>query len=225
MPLDPNWISTGNSGGGSSTITSTAPRSGTGSLELHGDRTRFVYSDADQNLGKLSDVSTFVFDWMIGTASSHHTPAFRLHIVDDGQSSELIWEGVYNGGASGVAPTTGVWNTTDDGDTFWRNVTGSGPTLNGGAQVNLTVDAWANPSYYTSNAYVAAISVGAGSSAGGLVAFADNVTLGFGGTPTTFNFETAAAPVPLPAAVWGGVALMGLIGAKRLRRKHDGATA
>jgi len=34
------WNSIGNSGGGSSTITMTAPHDGLGSLQLNGDRTR-----------------------------------------------------------------------------------------------------------------------------------------------------------------------------------------
>jgi hypothetical protein len=224
-PGDPSWISTGNSVDGSSAITSTALRSGTGSLELHGDRTRFETLPA--NMGLLDNVSTFVFDWMIGSASSHHTPALRLHVADQVapgvfQYSELIWEGVYNGGASGVTPDTNVWNTTSDSNTFHRWVTGSGTTLDGGAQVNKTISGWASD-YYTSAATVYKISVGIGSSAGPLGAFADNVTLGFGNDVTTYNFETAAAPVPLPAAAWGGIALFGLLGAKRLRRKTSDA--
>lgn len=41
LPGDPNWGSE-SSGGGSSVITGSAPRSGAGSLELFGDRTRFM---------------------------------------------------------------------------------------------------------------------------------------------------------------------------------------
>src|SRR5687767_5996663 len=73
LPGDPGWVSTGNSGGGSSAVTGTAPRSGNGSLELKGDRTRFFHSNAGLNLGLLSQVSTFTFDWMVGVASTHHT--------------------------------------------------------------------------------------------------------------------------------------------------------
>ncbi len=34
---------------------------------------------------------------------------------------------------------------------------------------------------------------------------------------------TAAAPVPLPAAAWGGIALFGMIGAGKLRRRKADA--
>lgn len=37
------------------------------------------------------------------------------------------------------------------------------------------------------------------------------------------RLDVAAAPVPLPAAAWGGMALFGLIGAKRLRRRASTA--
>lgn len=37
------------------------------------------------------------------------------------------------------------------------------------------------------------------------------------------TLAVAAAPVPLPAAAWGGMALMGLIGAKRLCRRRSGS--
>ena len=70
-PGDANWVSplSENTGGGSSTITFTAPQSGNGSVELHGDRTRLFglgnpYSSAS-NLGLLSSISNFKFDWMV----------------------------------------------------------------------------------------------------------------------------------------------------------------
>jgi hypothetical protein len=198
-PGDPSWGNppSENSGGGSSAITATAPRSGNGSIELHGDRTRFFglgnpYSSAS-NLGLLSDLTTFTFDWSIDPGSASllgpdYTPALRLHIWDGNQRSELIWEGAYNGTYGNT--TKGQWYTSGADDNFWQFQTGIGATL----VYDRSIDDW--KSIYGSGAYIAAVSVGAGSSVGSAYeAFADNITIGFGTAPsTTYNFETASVP-------------------------------
>ncbi len=38
----------------------------------------------------------------------------------------------------------------------------------------------------------------------------------------TFNEQDAVSPVPLPAAAWGGMALFGVLGGKRLLRRRGG---
>ena len=200
------WITSGNSGGGSSAITTTAPRSGLGSVEMWGDRTRWIKAVdptvGGAKLGDLSDVTDFAFDWMVAVGSTSAllpdaTPALRLHVYDPNPPnaanpfSELIWEGAYNGP---VAVTKGSWVTTDmigSNQLLWRWVTGLGITLDGGAaQINQTVAAWDDPTWYSANAVVFGISVGVGSSIGaGYHAFTDNVVLGFNSAPDTFNFE------------------------------------
>lgn len=200
-PGDPLWGNpiSENSGGGSSAITSTAPRSGNGSIELFGDRTRFIglgnpYSSAS-NLGMLSSLSAFTFDWAIAPGSTSplgndYTPALRLHIWDGAQRSELIWEGAYNGTYGNT--TQGTFYTSGAADNFWQFQTGIGPTL----IYNRSIADW--QSIYSPNAYIAAVSVGVGSSAGANYhAFADNITLTFAqGATTTYNFETRGAAVP-----------------------------
>jgi hypothetical protein len=51
---------------------------------------------------------------------------------------------------------------------------------------------------YSANAYISAVSIGVGSSAGaGYHAFADNLTLSFGANnTTTYNFEATGGSVP-----------------------------
>ena len=202
-PGDPSWVSVDNSGGGSSAITVNAPHSGTGSLELTGDKTRFVglgnQWDQDSNLGLLSNLTSFSFDWMIASGSTSelsqdYTPALRLHVWDDGVKSELIWEGAYNGTYGST--DQGTWYTTNNTDNFWQWVTGVGVTLDNGAQINTNIEDWA-ANYFSDDAYVAGVSVGVGSTVGsGYHAYADNVILGFNGESTTYNFEAAAVPLP-----------------------------
>jgi len=203
FPGDPGWANPAgeNGGGGSSAITSTAPQSGNGSLEMNGDRTRFVglgnFYRAASNLGLLSDVVSLTFDWQVaigsvGTgpgAAASYSPALRLHIWDGTQRSELIWENAYNGNAPAVQ---GTWSTSGATDNFWRFQTGIGDS----GIYNRSITGWSSLGY-SSSAYISAISVGVGSTAGsGYHAFADNVRLTTGSGSTTYNFETAAAQVP-----------------------------
>jgi hypothetical protein len=166
-------------------------------------------------------------------------PALRLHIIDPGADNtlnagdfraELIWEFAENGGSGN---TFGQWNLLDTNSstgTFYRFV---GEFQGGGgntgrsfdaanAQLNLTFSQWlsyalpiqlqgggAQPNF-SSNAFIAAISVGVGSGFGSnYLAYADNVRLTFA-DQTIYNFEAVPEPGTYVMILAGLGAIVGL---------------
>ena len=218
-PSDPMWGTTDTN----SYISDVMPRNGNGSLELHGDRTRYFGLgspfDASSNLGLLSDLVDFNFDWLIDGDSvsalgPDYTPALRLHVWDGSQRSEIIWEGAYNGTYGNTNRDT--WYSTDFDDNFWQYISGVGVT----PIYNRTIDDWKG--IYSSSAYISSVSIGVGSSAGNdYLAYADNLTLQFANQESrTFNFETQATDVPAPQTLaLFALSLVALVRFKRAARK------
>lgn len=238
-------------GGGYTEVTNSAPRAapGTpganGSLEIHGDRSRYVIGSIYANfgpgpapsLGSFNDLSQLDFDWqtgVVGSGQAHAAPAVRIHIVDNGVRSEMIWEQVYNGGASGVAPPSG-WQTAGDNSLFYLNVRDNGAdflashagyTLDGGTkgvvlfnggQVNRSIGGW--QSLFSADAYITGYSFGAGSGFGSnFVGYVDNVRISnaFGDT-TIVNFEAVPEPATW-AMMIGGFAFVGAAARRRKTR-------
>lgn len=235
-----NPVSENGNGTGSSAVTATQPRAGNGSLELHGDRTRYVLGNiyGGPSLFAFNQLESLAFDWRVDTASAafpHASPAVRLHIIDPTANgnvrSEMIWEQVYDGGQSGVAPTLGAWQTEGDPTMYLNvrtnaglftaatglNVAASGVVLNGTSQRNSSIAAWMP--FFSADAYVTGISFGAGSGFGPeFLSFVDAVKLTVDGEQVGFNFENAAA-VPEPAALaLLGLGVVGLAARRRRRR-------
>ena len=243
---------------GYTAITTNAPRgaAGTaganGSLEIHGGRSRYVIGSIYEtflgspapSLGSLSNVSSLTFDWqtaVVGSGQTHGAPVVRLHIMDNGIRSEMIWEHVYNGGVAGVAPPAG-WQTSSASDVFYLNVrdndgaaflaqnsgvqglsiegnqSGNGVVYLNGGQLNNTIGSW--QSYFSANAFITGVSFGAGSGFGSnFVGYLDNARLSTtGGDTFVVNFEAAQA-VPEPATWAMMIAGFGLVGGIARRRK------
>jgi hypothetical protein len=241
-------------GGGYTAVTGAAPRAApgtpgaTGSLEIHGDRSRYVIGSIYENFGgspavsldPFKDLASLTFDWQtaVATASQlHAAPAVRIHIMDNGIRSEMIWEHVYNGGTAGT-PAPAGWQTSGANDVFYLNVrdndgaaflaqnsgvsglsiegasSGQGVVFLNGGQLNLTIGSW--KTYFSNNAYITGVSFGAGSGFGaGFVGFVDNVrATTVDGDLTIINFEA----VPEPATWAMMIAGFGLVGAAMRRR-------
>lgn len=234
-----NPVSENGNGTGSSFVSAAQPRNGNGSLELHGDRTRYVIGElyAGPALFDLDELDSLSFDWRVDTASTifaHASPAVRLHIIDPTVNgnirSEMIWEHVYDGGQSGVTPVLAAWTTEADPTMYLNvrtnaglfsaetglNVAGSGVVLTGTSQRNSSIDAWMP--FFSADAYVTGISFGAGSGFGAdFLSFVDAVNLTVGGEQVSFNFENAAA-VPEPRAL--ALLALGVIGLAARRRRR-----
>ena len=216
LPAGTNWSTIPDENTGTAQITATAPRSGNGSIELTGDRTRvqtgYQYGNAaagTSNMGSLDDVQSLTYDWQVAGDSTRqdYTPALRLLVQDGTTRSELIWEGVYQpalaNGSGGATFTADQWYSTDANALFWQFVAGSGANETGGHLQLMTVADWAASTFFSSNAFVSGISVGAGSGAtAGYHAFADNVAFSTTQGTTTYNFELAATGAVPEASTW-----------------------
>lgn len=121
-----------------STITGDAPRSGNGSLNVVGPRSRFATgtvfpSAASTSFGLLSALNAFSVDvrtdaFGSGATAMRRLPTIRLHVFDptNGFRSELIWENEEV--LTVAAPLLGDWYSVDVfNSSIWRFVNAYNP--------------------------------------------------------------------------------------------------
>ncbi len=210
-------------GSGNAEISNAAPRSGNGSLELtttgSGDRARWLFGTdsflGGTSMGRLDQLSDLSFDWFVSslsTTSGNITPAFRLHLRSGFTTTQLVWEGAYNG-YSGTNPVPlDEWVFSDLMSARFHT---------GGGADTQTLSYWME-SWGSRN--VLGISIGVGSGwTGQFEGYADNVTIGFGGAdPNVWNFETAQTVTPEPVSmVLLGSGLGGIAAIRRRRRNRS----
>lgn len=208
---------TENSGGGYSAITGRSAYNGNGSIELHGDRTRFVYGDLyspGPSLGSLSNFTNLAFSYRIDPTSTNainpgYSPALRMTFWSNATRDEFVFEQAYQPGGYGAEAPIGSWNTTTSSSTFYLR------SLHN-ESVQHTLADWVSMGNF-GNAYVSAVYIGVGSGIGGAnyLAYADNVKAG----SNTYNFEASAnGAVPEPATWAMMLSGFGLAGFAMRRR-------
>jgi hypothetical protein len=184
---------------------------------------------AGGSLGALANLNlnALSYEWYrdgTSTNSSVQHPAFRILLDADGNLATtgdrggLVYERAYN--ALSTPTDSWVSDAITGSSKVWNFGLGAGlgfehviPGANGGNGTPYNpVTTW---QAYLPNAAVLGFSMGVGSGWGPFKGAVDNVTFGFNGGSTTYNFE--AAVIPLPAAAWAGLALLGVAGVSRRR--------
>lgn len=214
-------------------ITGVNPRSGNGSVQMSltdgSGKADYVYGwgfVAGRTLGNLSALS---YDWYRSGNSSAagFMPALRLSYDADGSAATtadrgyLVFEQVYNPNAASVV--SDQWVSTDVmTKNMWQRQFSPGFTVE---SYGVSLADWISGSNQPDNAdrlgansAILGIEFGIGSGwNGSFNGFVDNVTYGFSGASTTFNFETAsAAAVPEPGSfMLMGLGAFGLLAARK----------
>jgi hypothetical protein len=183
--------------------------------------------DPSSILGSLADLSHLSYEWYrdsISTAPNHLHPVLRLGILRVNSDNSinlgyLIFERVYNG-FSGAAPTD-IWqsdNIIGSNYGLWATASlGFGDPNVNFSQVFKTIPDWVSAANAVgATLFVISVNAGIGSGWNGTFKGAvDNITFGFGGNYTTYNFEVVPEPASMVAL---GSGLIGLLGLRRRKR-------
>lgn len=217
-------------------ITAANPRSGNGSMQMSltnsSGKADYAYTWGyltDRTLGSLTSLS---YDWYRSSQSTAagFMPAFRLYYDADGSAATtadqgyLVFEQIYNPNVASVL--NDQWVSSDlMNANFWQRQFSPGVTIEA---YNISLSNWANGTgqptkadQLNANTAVLGIEFGIGSGwSGSFNGFVDNVSFGFNGATTSFNFETAAADGNVPEP--GSFALLGLglVGLQLARRRR-----
>jgi hypothetical protein len=242
---NPNWVYNNTRGGGSVGIRTNYPRSGNGSvyfnspgisgkadIEYFADPVlvggNFVPNPFNPSsiLGPLADLSHLSYEWYrdgSSTAPASLHPVLRLGILRVNSDNTaavgyLTFERVYNG--FGAAPTNSWQSDNIIGSNYGLWATASlgfgDPDVNF-SQVFKTIPEWVSAaSAVGATLYVISVNAGIGSGWNGtFIGAVDNITFGFNGTYTTYNFEVVPEPASMLAL---GSGLIGLLGLRRRKR-------
>jgi len=183
--------------------------------------------DPSSILGPLAALSHLSYEWYrasSSTAPNHLHPVLRLGILRVNSNNSinlgyLVFERVYNG-FSGAAPTDS-WqsdNIIDRNYKLWATASlGFGdPNVNINNVLKTIPDWLSAANAANANLYVISVNAGIGSGWNGTFTGAvDNITFGFNGTYTTYNFEVVPEPASMLAL---GSGLIGLLGLRRRKR-------
>ena len=237
------WVYNNTRGGGSVGIRNNYPRSGNGSVYFNStsnsgkaDIEYFVnpvnaggnyVPDLNQSsiLGTLNQLTHLSYEWYRDSSSNvaaHLHPVLRLGILRVNQDNSinlgyLVFERVYNN----LSTPTNSWQSDDIiSNTYGLWATASlgfgDPNINF-YQVFKTIPDWLIAAA-SANATLYVISVNAGIGSGWNGTFTgavDNITFGFNGNYTTYNFEVVPEPASMVAL---GSGLVGLLGLRRRKR-------
>jgi hypothetical protein len=235
---NPNWVYNNTRGGGSVGIRTNYPRSGNGSvyfnspgssgkadIEYFADPVlvggNFVPNPFNPSsiLGPLAALSHLSYEWYrdgSSTAPASLHPVLRLGILRVNSDNTaavgyLTFERVYNG--FGAAPT----NSWQSDDIVSNNYKLWATASLGFGEVLKTIPEWVSAANAVgATLYVISVNAGIGSGWNGTFEGAvDNITFGFGGNYTTYNFEVVPEPASMLAL---GSGLIGLLGLRRRKR-------
>jgi hypothetical protein len=240
-----NWVYNNTRRDGSVGIRNNYPRSGNGSVyfnspDISGKADIEYFAspvnsggnfapnpfDPSSILGLLADLSHLSYEWYrdgSSTAPASLHPVLRLGILRVNSDNSinlgyLVFERVYNG--FGAAPTNS-WQSDDivsNNYGLWATASlGFGDPNVNFSQVFKTIPEWVSAANAVgATLYVISVNAGIGSGWNGTFTGAvDNITFGFGGNYTTYNFEVVPEPASMLAL---GSGLIGLLGLRRRKR-------
>lgn len=198
-------------------------------LEVHsvppagGDKAGIRYYDAANPLGKLSDLTSYTFDWYRDgaseTANPLQAPALRLYVRNSAnQIVQLVWELSYDANTVGSAPED-EWITQDvfePGNRIWARTTTNHDSIALMHEIDGWVGVTINGRTIDANSQIIGIEASIGTYVSGdLLVGVDNITLGFNNGQSVhlvqFGNDPVTAPVPEPTT-----AALGLFGAGAL---------